>query len=73
MPLGAFWETVTDPRVVASYKLTFGASLVGAAVNAVFGFIVAWTLVRYRFPGRSCSMRWSICRSPCRRPCRASP
>lgn len=47
-----FWHAVTEPRVVASYKLTFGASLIGAVVNAVFGFIVAWTLVRYRFPGR---------------------
>ncbi len=47
-----FWETVSSPRVVASYKLTFGASLVAAAINAVFGLIVAWTLVRYRFPGR---------------------
>lgn len=47
-----FWATVTDPRVVASYKLTFGASFVGALINAVFGFIVAWTLVRYRFPGK---------------------
>jgi sulfate transport system permease protein len=47
-----FWEIVTDPRVVASYKLTFGASLVAALVNSVFGFIVAWSLVRYRFPGR---------------------
>ncbi|MGB7157457.1 MAG: sulfate ABC transporter permease subunit CysT [Tepidisphaeraceae bacterium] len=47
-----FWETVTEPRVMASYKLTFGASLVGALINAVFGFVVAWTLVRYRFPGR---------------------
>jgi sulfate transport system permease protein len=52
--LGAagFWETVSAPRVVASYKLTFGASLVAAAVNAVFGLIVTWVLVRYRFPGR---------------------
>lgn len=47
-----FWETVTDARVVASYKLTFGASLIAATINALFGFIVAWTLVRYRFPGR---------------------
>lgn len=47
-----FWSTVSNPRVVASYKLTFGASLVAAAINAVFGFVVAWTLVRYRFPGR---------------------
>jgi sulfate/thiosulfate transport system permease protein len=47
-----FWETVTNPRVLASYRLTFGASLVGALLNAVFGFVVAWTLVRYGFPGR---------------------
>src|SRR5262245_36366894 len=52
MPPADFWRVVTEPRVLASYKLTFGASLVGALVNAVFGFIVAWTLVRYRFPGR---------------------
>ena len=48
----ALWTTVTAPRVVASYKLTFGASLVAAAVNAVFGMVVTWVLVRYRFPGR---------------------
>ncbi len=47
-----FWQTVTSPRVIASYKLTFGASLIAASINAVFGFVVAWTLVRYRFPGR---------------------
>ena len=47
-----FWATVTDPRVVASYRLTFGASFVAALVNAVFGLLVAWVLVRYRFPGR---------------------
>lgn len=49
---GDIWNTISDPRVVASYKLTFGASFVGALVNALFGFIVAWSLVRYRFPGR---------------------
>ena len=48
-----FWAAVTDARVVASYKLTFGASLVGATLNAVFGFVVAWVLVRYAFPGRN--------------------
>ena len=47
-----FWETVTTPRVVASYRLTFGASLAAAAINAVFGLLVAWVLVRYRFPGK---------------------
>ena len=48
----AFWSAVTAPRVVASYKLTFGASLLAAAVNVVFGLIFAWVLVRYRFPGK---------------------
>jgi sulfate transport system permease protein len=47
-----FWEAVTSARVIASYKLTFGASLLAALVNLVFGFIVAWVLVRYPFPGR---------------------
>jgi len=49
---GAFWQTVTAPRVVAAYRLSFGAAFVAAGVNTVFGCIVAWTLVRYRFPGR---------------------
>jgi sulfate transport system permease protein len=48
----AFWETVTSPRVVASYRLSFGASALAAAINAVFGLIVAWVLVRYTFPGK---------------------
>ncbi len=47
-----FWNNVTNDRVVAAYKITFGASLVGALINAVFGLIVAWTLVRYSFPGK---------------------
>lgn len=47
-----FWRVVTEPRAVASYKVTFGTSLVAASVNAFFGFILAWSLVRYRFPGR---------------------
>ncbi|MFZ2655301.1 MAG: sulfate ABC transporter permease subunit CysT [Victivallales bacterium] len=47
-----FWNLVSDPRVVESYKLTFGVSLAAASVNAVFGLVVAWTLVRYEFPGR---------------------
>jgi sulfate/thiosulfate transport system permease protein len=47
-----FWTTVTDPRVVASYRVTFGASFAAALVNTVFGLLVAWVLVRYRFPGR---------------------
>jgi sulfate/thiosulfate transport system permease protein len=48
----ALWATVTDPRVMASYRVTFGASLVAALINTVFGLLVAWVLVRYRFPGR---------------------
>jgi sulfate/thiosulfate transport system permease protein len=47
-----FWSTVTNPRVLASYRVTFGASFVAACVNTVFGLLVAWVLVRYRFPGR---------------------
>jgi sulfate transport system permease protein len=46
------WQTISDPRVVASYRLSIGAALAAACVNAVFGLIVAWVLVRYRFPGR---------------------
>jgi len=48
-----FWATVTNPRVLASYQLTFGASFTAALLNAVFGFLVAWDLVRYEFPGKS--------------------
>jgi len=52
MSWAAFCDTITDPRVVASYRLSLGASLGAAAINAVFGFAVAWTLARYSFPGR---------------------
>ena len=52
MGWGDFLQTVTSPRVVAAYKLSFGASAVAAALNAAFGFIVAWSLVRYSFPGK---------------------
>lgn len=47
-----FWEIVTAPRVVASYQLSFGMSLAAAAINAVFGLMLAWALVRYSFPGK---------------------
>jgi sulfate transport system permease protein len=47
-----FFATVTQPQILASYRLSVGASLAGAAVNAVFGFLVAWVLVRYTFPGK---------------------
>lgn len=47
-----FWSAISHPQVVASYKLSFGASLIGASINLVFGMLVAWVLVRYRFPGK---------------------
>jgi sulfate/thiosulfate transport system permease protein len=47
-----FWHVVLSPRAVASYRLSFGASLIGAAINLVFGVLVAWVLVRYDFPGK---------------------
>ncbi|HWW21898.1 MAG TPA: sulfate ABC transporter permease subunit CysT [Steroidobacteraceae bacterium] len=47
-----FWQVVTAPRVLASLRLSFGAALLAAAVNAVMGFIIAWALTRQRFPGR---------------------
>jgi len=52
MSWGQFWSTVTEPRALASYRLSFGASLIGAAINAVFGLLAAWVLVRYSFPGK---------------------
>ncbi|WP_445004811.1 sulfate ABC transporter permease subunit CysT [Halomonas mongoliensis] len=47
-----FWNAVTHRQVVASYKLSFGGSLIAATINLVFGALVAWVLVRYRFPGK---------------------
>jgi len=52
MTWAQFWSTVTSERVLASYRLTFGASLLAAVANVAFGFVVAWTLVRYEFPGK---------------------
>jgi sulfate transport system permease protein len=46
------WNTISDPLVVASYKLSVGAALIAASINAVFGVVVAWVLVRYSFPGK---------------------
>ena len=48
----AFWDAVTSPRVMASYRLTFGASFAAALLNGFFGLIIAWVLVRYRFPAK---------------------
>jgi sulfate transport system permease protein len=47
-----FWLAVASPRVLASYRLTFGASFIAALVNVFFGLLVAWVLVRYSFPGK---------------------
>lgn len=52
LTLDQFWAAISSPRVVASYQLTFGASLIAALVNLVFGLLVAWVLVRYQFPGK---------------------
>lgn len=52
LTLDQFWAAISSPRVVASYQLTFGASLLAASVNVVFGLLVAWVLVRYDFPGK---------------------
>jgi sulfate transport system permease protein len=49
---GGFWTVVTSPRVLASLRLSFGGSVLAAAINAVFGLMLAWALVRYDFPGR---------------------
>jgi sulfate transport system permease protein len=48
----AFWSAAGSPRALAAYRLSFGAAAIAAAVNCVFGLLVAWVLVRYRFPGR---------------------
>ncbi len=47
-----FWAEITQPRVLHALKLSFGASAIAALINSVFGFIIAWVLVRYRFPGK---------------------
>jgi sulfate transport system permease protein len=52
MRWGEFWGTVTAPRVLASYRLSLGASLLAALINAFFGLLVAWVLTRYRFTGK---------------------
>ena len=52
MTWAQFWDAISAPRAMASYRLTFGASFFAASVNAVFGLLIAWVLVRYRFPGK---------------------
>ncbi len=50
--LEGFWDAISTPRVLASLRLSFGMALAAAAIDSVFGFIIAWVLTRYRFPGR---------------------
>lgn len=52
MTLPQFWETITNPRVLASYRVSFLTAFAAALINVVFGLLVAWVLVRYRFPGK---------------------
>ncbi|HWV16781.1 MAG TPA: sulfate ABC transporter permease subunit CysT [Cellvibrio sp.] len=52
LSLDELWDVISNRRALASYRLTFGASLIGALINLVFGLIVAWVLVRYKFPGK---------------------
>ena len=52
MTMADFWAAVSSPRVMASYRLSFGASLIAATINCVFGLMLAWALVRYQFPGK---------------------
>lgn len=52
VPWGQLWDTVADPRTLAAYRLSFLASVAAAAINAVFGLLVAWVLERYTFPGK---------------------
>ncbi|TJZ70724.1 sulfate ABC transporter permease subunit CysT [Chitiniphilus eburneus] len=52
MEWSAFWHAISEPRVLASYRVTFGASLIAAVINLLFGLLLAWVLVRYSFPGK---------------------
>lgn len=52
MSWSEFWQTIIEPRVFASYKLSFGASFLAAFTNVIFGVIIAWVLIRYQFPGK---------------------
>ena len=67
-----FWTTVTAPRLIASYKLTLGASLGAALINALFGLLVPGFLHAINFLGRASLTRWLIFLSHCLRPSRGS-
>ncbi len=66
MSWAQYWEVVTNPQVVAAYKVTLLAAFVASAFNGVFGLLMAWILTRYRFPGARCWMRSSTCLLHCR-------
>jgi len=51
--LDGMWNAISTPRVMASLRLSFGMALAAAVIDSVFGFIIAWVLVRYRFPGKA--------------------
>lgn len=53
LSFSAIWDAISDPRALASYRLSFGAALLAAALNTAFGLLVAWVLARYQFPGRA--------------------
>ncbi len=52
MSFPEFWEVVTAPRTIAAYKLSFGAAFIASVINLFFGFLIAWVLARYTFPGK---------------------
>lgn len=66
MSWSEFYETISHPRAVASYKLTLGTSLGAGLINVVFGTIIAWVLIRYEFPGKKLLMVLLICHLLCR-------
>ena len=68
-----FWAELSNPRTLAAFRVSFGIAFMAALVNAVFGVLIAWVLVRYRFPGGASSMRSSTCLSGCRPRSPASP
>lgn len=53
LSLSEFWQIISDPRAISSYKLTIGSALIAALINVIFGTLIAWVLVRYEFPGKS--------------------
>ena len=63
-----FWHTISAPRALASYRLSLGAALAGAFVNAIFGLLVAWVSFGTIFPASDLWVHWLTCHSRCRPP-----